>query len=78
MQTWSTIKRLISILSVQVLLTFSYATNNIIHFIQINSGLTSSPMLDELDTAAVTLHGVGHVPPVRREVEGVETPNKWK
>ena len=36
--------------------------------------LTSSAMLDELDAASVTLHGVRHVTDVRGEVEGVKTP----
>ena len=35
--------------------------------------LTSAPVLDELDAAPVTLHGVGHVLDVEGEVEGVKT-----
>ena len=35
--------------------------------------LTSSPVLDELHAAPVTLHGVGHVLMMEGEVEGVKT-----
>ena len=35
--------------------------------------LTSSPVLDELHAAPVTLHGVGHVLDVEGEVERVKT-----
>ena len=45
--------------------------------VSVSIKLTSSAMLDELHTAAVTLHGVRHVTDVRGEVERVKTPVRF-
>ena len=42
--------------------------------LELESPLTCPPVLDQLDTAAVALLGVRHVPGVGREHEGVAAP----
>ena len=79
MQTWSTMKRLISKASVQVLRILSSSEDNIERIVSymVSITITCSPISYQLNTATLTLYPLGHICRMCGVDERVVAPLVW-